>query len=157
VDYFPSYAAKFNSPYLTIKEFNGLTQAPLFTGRIGWEELVRDVAAVYEALPAEDRAVAGIYSDIYMPAGAIDLFGPDYGLPHAVSGHLTYYLWGPGYSWEVMILITGKTNNLSVFFDECELGMPAKVELFIGRPYIFVCRKPTVSADVIWSSMKSYR
>jgi 4-amino-4-deoxy-L-arabinose transferase-like glycosyltransferase len=157
VDYFPSYAAKFNSPYLTIKELNGLTQAPLFTGRIGWEELVRDVAAVYEALPAEDRAVAGIYSDIYMPAGAIDLFGPDYGLPHAVSGHLTYYLWGPGYSWEVMILITGKTNNLSVFFDECELGMPAKVELFIGRPYIFVCRKPTVSADVIWSSIKSYR
>ena len=160
-DRYPAFAENFNSPYLTVKEFNGTSQGSLgsllLSGRVGWEELVRDIAAVYDALPAEDRVVAGIYSNSYMPAGAVDLYGPEYGLPHAVSGSLTYYRWGPGYSWEVMILITDKTNNLSVFFDECELGMPAKVELFIGRPYIFVCRKPTVSADVIWSSVKSYR
>ena len=94
-----------------------------------------------------------------MPAGAIDQLGSQYGLPHAVSGHLTYYLWGPGYSWEVMIIITGRTNNMAVFFDECELKTVSKRgdDALGGDLYIHVCRKPKVSPDVIWSSMESYR
>jgi 4-amino-4-deoxy-L-arabinose transferase-like glycosyltransferase len=161
-DRFPAYADNFKSSYLTVKEFNGTSQGSLgsllLSGRIGWEELVRDVATVYDSLPAQDRTVAGIYSNSYMPAGAIDLYGPEYGLPHAVSGSLTYYLWGPGYSWEVMIIITSKTNNMSVFFDECEAGVPVEREVFQGnRLYIYVCRRPKVPADVIWSSMKLYR
>ena len=76
------------SLHLTVKEFNGMTfiHSPFLAGRLGWEELVREVAGVYDELPAEDRAVAGIYADWYMPAGAIDQLGPQYGLPHAVSG-----------------------------------------------------------------------
>ncbi len=150
-------------PYpLTVKEFNGMnfsTTSPALMGRLGWEELVRDVVVVYEDLPAEDRAVAGIYADSYMPAGAIDQLGPRYGLPHAVSGNLTYYLWGPGYSWEVMILITGRTNNTAVFFDKCELKTVSKrgENAMGGDLYIHLCRKPKVPPDVIWSSMESYR
>jgi hypothetical protein len=150
-------------PYpLTVKEFNGMnfsTISPVLMGRLGWEELVRDVAVVYEDLPVKDRAVTGVYADGYMPAGAIDQLGPRYGLPHAVSGHLTYYLWGPGYSWEVMILITGRTNNMAVFFDECQLKTVSKrgEDAMGGDLYIHVCRKPKVSPDVIWSSMESYR
>jgi hypothetical protein len=72
---------------------------------------------------------------------------------------LTYYLWGPGYSWDVMIVVTSKTNNLSVFFDECEMKKAVQTEydVPVGRLFIFVCRNPEVPADVIWSSMKSYR
>ena len=29
-------------------------------------------------------------------AAAIDFFGPRYGLPKAISGHQTYFLWDPG-------------------------------------------------------------
>jgi hypothetical protein len=147
--------------YQSVKEFNG---APsyyplLLSGRIGWDQLTEEVAGVYDALPAQDRAVAGIYADFWMDAGAIDRLGPEYGLPHAVSGSLTYYLWGPGYSWDVMIILTTKTNPLAVFFDECELQATAQrgFDLSSGPVAIYVCREPKVSAEKIWSSMKSYR
>jgi hypothetical protein len=26
----------------------------------------------------------------------VDLWGPEYGLPHAISGHQNYWFWGPG-------------------------------------------------------------
>ncbi len=156
-----TYAKTFMPLPLIVKEFNGISfsTSPVLAGRLGWEELTRDVAVVYEELPAEDRAVAGIYADGYMPAGAIDQLGARYGLPHAVSGNLTYYLWGPGYSWEVMILITGRTNNTAVFFDKCELKTVTRrgEDALGGDLYIHVCRKPKVSPAVIWSSMESYR
>jgi hypothetical protein len=147
---------------LALREFKGGTSAtPLFlSGRLGWDELVRLVAGVYQALPAEERAVAGIYTSSYMQAGAIDQLGPQYGLPHAVSGSLTYYLWGPGYSWDVMILVTNRTNSMAVFFDKCEEKATFQYEydaVFVGNPTIFVCRGPKVNAEEIWSSQKTYR
>jgi hypothetical protein len=144
-----------------LQDFQGGTSrySPLLSGRIRWEELVQDVATVYAELPPQDRAIAGIYANWYSSAGAIDLFGPAYGLPHAVSGALTYYLWGPGYSWEVMIVVTGRTNEMAVFFDECELKATARYEYDrpIGQPKIYVCRQPKVSAAELWRSMKFYR
>ena len=134
------------------------SNSPIFlSGRVGWNDLAREVADVYNALPAEDRAVAGIYTDSYGTAGAIDQFGPQYGLPHAVSGSLTYYLWGPGYSWDVMLIVTNRTNNMSVFFDKCEQKAVTQYEYISSHFYIFVCREPKVPADTIWSSVKSFR
>jgi hypothetical protein len=161
MDRVEAFAAPFQRLGLPIKEFNGLafTVSPLLMGRIGWDDLVRETAGVYDDLPPEEQAIAGIYADWYMPAGAIDQLGPAYGLPHAVSGSLTYYLWGPGYTWEVMIVITDKTNRVGVFFDECELkaALPDAFDEPVGSLAIFVCRKPKVPAGVIWPSMKSYR
>ena len=157
----PDYVKLFISSTFTIKEFNGVTSyyPPLLSGRLHWEELAQDVAEVYNGLPPEDQAVAGIYADWYMSAGAIDQFGPEYGLPHAVSGSLTYYLWGPGYSWDVMLIVTDLSNEMDMFFEECELTSQTRYEYDkpVGRPNIYVCREPKVSADVIWSVAKSYR
>jgi hypothetical protein len=160
MDLLPAIIRPFQYLYQPLREFNnGTNNPPLFlSGRIGWDDLVREVADVYNALPPEDRAAAGIYTDLYVTAGAVDQFGPQYRLPHAVSGSLTYYLWGPGYSWDVMIIVTDRTNNMSVFFDKCEQKAVTQRE-YIGsiRFYIFVCRKPKVPADTIWSSIKSFR
>ncbi len=156
-----TYTQNFMFSPLIVKEFNGMnfSTSPVLAGRLGWDELTRDVAAVYESLSAQDRAVAGIYADGYMPAGAIDQLGPQYGLPQAVSGHLTYYLWGPRYSWDVMIILTNKTNNMAVFFEACQPRpvRPRRDDTLGGDLYIYVCRKPKVPADKIWLSMKSYR
>jgi hypothetical protein len=142
---------------MVIKEFNGgISGYPLLLyGRLHWDELVQTVSAVYGDLPPEERAIAGIYTDHYSTAGAIDQLGPEYGLPHAVSGSLTYYLWGPGYSWDVMIIVTDKSNEMAIFFDECELAADTRYEY--DSPNIYVCREPRVSADVIWSGAKLYR
>lgn len=160
MDLLPAIIRPFQSLYQPLREFNNTTNnPPLFlSGRIGWDDLVREVADVYHALPPEDRAVAGIYTDLYITAGAIDQLGPRYKLPHAVSGSLTYYLWGPGYSWDVMIIVTTRPNVISVFFDECEQKAVIQHK-YIGftRFYVFACRKPIVPVDTIWSSAKSFQ
>jgi hypothetical protein len=146
--------------YEPLREFtNGTNNPPIFlSGRIGWEDLVRNVADVFNRLSPEDRAAAGIYADYYVTAGAIDQFGPRYGLPRAVSGQLTYYLWGPVYSWDVMILITNRTNPMSAFFEQCDQKAIAQNDdAVVSRFYIFVCRKPVVPAEIIWGSVKAFQ
>ena len=64
---------------------------------LGWEEQVAAVAKVYQALPrgpsgGRRSSSAGNYGE----AGAIDFFGPRYGLPGAVSPAGSYWFFGPG-------------------------------------------------------------
>jgi hypothetical protein len=66
-----------------------------FADQFGWEEMVEQVAEIYNTLPLEQRAVTGILAGNYGEAGAINLFGPKYGLPRAYSRHQTYWYWGP--------------------------------------------------------------
>jgi hypothetical protein len=63
--------------------------------QFGWPELVHEVADIYNTLPPGQRAVTGIWAGNYGEAGAIDLFGPRYGLPNAWSRHQNYWFWGP--------------------------------------------------------------
>jgi hypothetical protein len=64
--------------------------------QFGWEELVSDVARIYQSLPPEERARTGIFASNYGEAGALHLFGPAHGLPPAICAHQNHYFWGPG-------------------------------------------------------------
>ena len=63
----------------------------LFADQFGWEEMAAAVARVYNGLPADIRPRTAIFGQNYGQAGAIDLFGPKYGLPPAISGHQNYF------------------------------------------------------------------
>ena len=63
--------------------------------QFGWPELVRQVADIYNSLPQSERAETGIWAGNYGEAGAVNLFGPGYGLPTAYSRHQNYWYWGP--------------------------------------------------------------
>ena len=65
-----------------------------FSDQFGWPEMVATVAQVYDSLPPEERVHAGILAGNYGEAGAIDFFGPKYGLPQSISAHQNYYYWG---------------------------------------------------------------
>jgi hypothetical protein len=78
-----------------------------FADMHGWRDLAEAVAAVYAALPNEDRAQACVYGRNYGEAGAIDTFGPALGLPTAISQHNSYWMWGPGSCTGAVILIIG--------------------------------------------------
>ncbi len=85
----------------------------LFGDQFGWPELVAEVARIYDGLPAPDRAKACIFAGNYGEAGAINLFGPRYGLPAAISGHQTYFFWGPrGCTGEVLIVLQRSREGL---------------------------------------------
>ena len=68
----------------------------LWGDQFGWPELVEEVAEIYWALPEEERLRTGIFASNYGEAGAINLFGPQHGLPPAICAHQTHSMWGPG-------------------------------------------------------------
>ena len=85
----------------------------------GWEEMVKGVAKAYYSVPPEHRADVAVFATNFAPAGAIDLIGPKYGLPKAISGHQSYWLWGPrNYSGQTMIVVGVKREDASKWFDE---------------------------------------
>jgi len=72
----------------------GLLPQPM-GDQFGWPEMAREVAGIYNSLSPEERAQTGIYAGNYGEAGAINLFGPQYGLPRAWSRHQNHWYWGP--------------------------------------------------------------
>jgi 4-amino-4-deoxy-L-arabinose transferase-like glycosyltransferase len=66
-----------------------------FREEIGWDDLAQNVAKVYNELPAAERANTGILTGNYGEGGALNLYGPALGLPHAMS--LTNSFWYRGY------------------------------------------------------------
>src|SRR6266567_2256620 len=89
----------------------------LFADQFGWEDMAIAVARVYNNLPPDVRARTAIFGQIYGQAGAIDLFGPKYGLPPAISGHQNYFIWGPrGYTGESVIVMAGQQQDLESRF-----------------------------------------
>lgn len=62
---------------------------------VGWPDLTRQVAHIASTLPLTERERLVIYTGDYGAAGAIDLYGPAYRLPEAISGHNNFWWWGP--------------------------------------------------------------
>ncbi len=53
---------------------------------VGWPDFTRQVAGIASTLPLTERERLVIYTGDYGAAGAIDLYGPAYRLPEAISG-----------------------------------------------------------------------
>ncbi|MBC5811447.1 MAG: glycosyltransferase family 39 protein [Candidatus Eremiobacteraeota bacterium] len=77
-----------------------------FADMLGWHSVVDALALAYGALPPAERGGAAILTRDYGQAAAVDFFGPDAGLPRAISGHNEYFLLGPrGYSGDVVLAL----------------------------------------------------
>ena len=78
----------------------------IYADMVGWEERVQVVAAYFHSLPPEEQKITAIGGSNYGEAGAVDLFGPKYGLPKAISTANNYWIWGPReYTGESLILM----------------------------------------------------
>jgi hypothetical protein len=131
-----------------------------FADQFGWEEIVDEVNQAYIRLSLEERQSCGIFAQDYGQAGAIDFFGRRYGLPPALSGHQTYFLWGPrGYSGNCLIVLDDSREALEDLFEHVEY-----VGKSVGNPYalereipVFICRgaKFGTLAD-LWPRLKKW-
>jgi len=128
--------------------------------RFGWDTMAATVARVYHNLPQDEQAQACIFTENYGEAGAIDFYGPQYHLPHAISGHNTYYLWGPGTcTGKVVISIGFPFDKLQTAFDSvkkaamitCTYCMPEENNL-----PVFVCLHLKAPMQTIWPTVKRY-
>lgn len=132
----------------------------IFPEEIGWDELTEQVAAVYAALPAEERAHAAILAGNYGEAGALNLYGPAYGLPEAISGINSYWLRGYGDPPPQTAIVVGhQLEGALSIFASCELVAPVTnrygVENEETRAYpgILVCRAPRAPWPEMWPKM----
>jgi 4-amino-4-deoxy-L-arabinose transferase-like glycosyltransferase len=128
--------------------------------RFGWDTMTASVAGVYEGLPASERASACIFTANYGEASALNLLGPHYHLPPAISGHNNYFLWGPGRcSGEVLILLgrTGSTvrqnfaNVTRAATITCNYCVPEEQSVPVD-----IATQPKLQIGALWNRVKHY-
>lgn len=142
-------------------ERNELGRLPQhFADMHGWPALAEAVAGVLHGLPLEDQARVRVFGQNYGEAGALDFFGPELGLPRALSGHNSYFLWGPGdWSGDVLIVIDDDRERLLELFEEVDLA--ARTACTDCMPYeddlpIWVCRRLRMPVAELWPRIRHF-
>jgi len=123
-----------------------------FREELGWPELVQTIAEIRDSLSAEERAQLGILTGNYGEAGAVNLYGAQFGLPRAISGVNSF--WQRGYGDpppQTLIVVGADLDDLQGEFASCRLAADiwnrfgVENEETRDHPNIFVChtlRKP---------------
>jgi hypothetical protein len=131
----------------------------IFGDQFGWPEMVAEVARIHRLLPSEERARTGIFANNYGEAGAIALFGPQYGLPRPISAHQSYFLWGPGdFNGDTLIVLQDDRESLESLcaaVDEAGVHFHPWGMAEENNP-IFVCRGLKVPLQALWPRLKKW-
>ena len=128
----------------------------LFGDRFGWEEMTAETAEVFHSLSPEERERAAIFTSNYGEAGAIDHFGPKYGLPRAISGHQSYYMWGPGGSVVIMLGYDRKFAEMYCRNVEKHGWVEHPYAMAEERFNILVCRGLQTPLPELWPELKHW-
>ena len=128
-----------------------------YADMLGWPELANMTALVWRALPPADTANAILIGTNYGRAGALDLFGPELGLPPAVSAAGSYWFFGPGTkSGSVAVVPTNNPDALKKHYSDCRpqaqtnnpWGVPEERSV-----QVYVCRGAKGTIQSVWPSL----
>lgn len=132
-----------------------------YADQFGWQEIVDETAVAWNRLMPSERADCGIFAQDYGQAGAIDFFGRRYGLPRSLSGHQTWFLWGPdSYSGNCMIVLDDRKEVLERYWDHVDYvgtsppnpyALEQQIEVYICRGSKFGTLKD------VWPKVKHWR
>jgi hypothetical protein len=134
-----------------------------YADQFGWEEIVAETAVAWNRLSAEERKdeVCGIFAQDYGQAGAIDFLGRSYGLPRSLSGHQSWFLWGPrGYSGNCMIVLNDSRRRLEQLWNQVEyVGTSADNPYALEKEIpVFICRGAKFGTFAqLWPQLKHWR
>lgn len=128
-----------------------------FADMLGWKELAVKTAKVYHSLDSAGANSTVLDADNYGEAGALDYYGPAYGLPPAMGHSANYLLWTPEdfYSHDDFILTTDDRGE--IHGDFMKLFAYAAVADSVSTPYarefgsyILLMKQPNAEARKIW-------
>jgi hypothetical protein len=153
---------------LPVNEYSHMRAAlpQWYADQFGWKEIADEAVVAWNRIPVEERGsdpskACGIFAQDYGQAGAIDFFDRKLGLPPALSGDRTYFLWGPrGYSGNCLIVAGDKRERLEQLFEEVDyVGTSADnawaLESNIG---FYICRKPKFGTLCdLWPQINRWR
>jgi hypothetical protein len=130
---------------------------------VGWPEFVAQVAAVRDALPMEDRGRLAVLANNYGEAGALALYGPQYGLPTPISSTNEFHARGYGpYEPETVIVTGDDLDDQLKNFETCVVA--AQVHIPYGvvneesrdHTVILVCHHLRQPWPVVWSRSQEF-
>jgi hypothetical protein len=132
-----------------------------YSDQFGWGEIVAETAVAWNRLSPEERSDCGIFAQDYGQAGAIDFLGRRYGLPPSLSGHQTWFLWGPrGYSGNCMIVLDDRKERLEELWQHVEyVGTSADNPYALEKQIdVFICKGSKFGTWAsLWPQVKRWR
>jgi 4-amino-4-deoxy-L-arabinose transferase-like glycosyltransferase len=135
---------------------------------VGWPQLAGTVRSVWSSLPAAQRADTVIFTSNYGEAGAINTLDRGTGMPPAVSGHNTYWWWGPGnpHATTVIAVMPGPVNGTGFAARLGRLFAGVQPAATISNPYgirnqesgghVYVCTGPRRPWGEMWAKLRDY-
>jgi hypothetical protein len=133
-----------------------------FADRFGWQEMAALVADIYHGLPPEDQARACIFAGNYGEAAALEFYSAQYGLPPILSGHNSYFIWGPGKCTGEVAIIVGAASleDLKQIFLDVQQVSQTHCDYcmrFEDNLPIYVAYKIKAPFEQFWPSVKFFQ
>jgi hypothetical protein len=79
---------------------------------IAWPSEVKLLAAVWRSLPSAMRQHAALIAANYGEAGAVERYGPSFGLPQVYCGDNNFWLWGPPPAGDTVAVVIAREPAL---------------------------------------------
>jgi len=134
-----------------------------YRGEIGWPELAEETARIRDTLAPADREGLGILTGGYGAAGAINLFGPRYGLPRAISGMNSLWQHGYGDSPPRILIVMGlKWELADRSFSGCRVAgrirnrYGVQTDDMRWNADIYICGPPRVGWPEFWKHFRYF-
>ena len=144
----------------TETSFVGEALPQYYADEFPWPGLVAEVARVYQSLTPDEQRRVAIYGTNYGQAAAVDFFGPQYGLPKAISGHQNYFLWGPRhYTGDIVILMGEEESEAREHFESVTVAATLNnpyAYRYENRP-VLLCRGLKWNLQSEWHRVKNWR
>ncbi len=130
---------------------------------IGWPDLTKTVAGVYDSLSPAERSRTVIVTGNYGEAGALQRYGPAYGLPLVYSGQNNFHLWGRPPTRATTVIAVGMGEDprwLEQYVGE--VARTARIDNAAGvdneeqGQSIWLCRQPLRPWAQLWPAFQHY-
>jgi hypothetical protein len=129
-----------------------------YADMLNWREQVEEVARIYDALPPNERDRTVILASNYGEAGAIDFYGPRYGLPKARAFVGTYWFFGPGdLPGDVVILHGFQEDDFSNFCGSVTAAGYVTHSYAVTEQRdltVYLCRNATITLQELWPQLE---
>ena len=135
----------------------------LLADRIGWKEKADLLYKVYNTFTDDEKKQIIISTDNYGKAGALELYGKEYGIKEVFCGHNTYYLWGKEKLHGSIVLILNDERALGNYqrrFDSVKINAERFIHPYVSSHEnnlaVFTCRGPKASLDTLFKLGRYY-
>ncbi len=136
----------------------------LFTEMVGWQDMTKQVAEIYQSIPESEKPHTVILAGNYGEAGALDLYGDEYGLPRIISGSNSMWYRGYGHPEPETLIVVGFEGDFArYFFKTCQVSGTVKNSYNVQNEEttrhtgLYVCREPRRPWSVMWQEMQWFQ